>query len=75
MSDKGLILRYIRHSLVAQWVKNPVLSLLWLWLQLWHRFDLWPRNFCTPQVQQKRGREERRKEGRKEREKEANKQT
>ena len=22
------------------------LSLLWLWLQLWHRFSPWPRNFC-----------------------------
>ena len=26
-------------SLVAQWVKDPALSLLWL------RFDPWPRNF------------------------------
>ena len=34
-----------RHSLAAHEVKEPVLSLLWLWLQLWHRFDPWPRNF------------------------------
>ena len=24
------------------------------WLRLWHRFDPWPRNFCTPQAQQKK---------------------
>ena len=33
-------------SLLAQWVKNSVLSLLWLGSLLWHRFDSWPRNFC-----------------------------
>ena len=32
----------IRSSLVAKWVKDLALSLLWLWLQQWHRFDLWP---------------------------------
>ena len=26
-------------------VKDSVLSLLWLWLLLWLRFDPWPRNF------------------------------
>ena len=26
-------------SLVAQWVKDPSLLLLWLWLQLWLGFD------------------------------------
>ena len=31
---------------LAQWVKDLALSLLWLWLQLWCRFDPWPRNFC-----------------------------
>ena len=41
-------------SLVAQWVKDPALSLLWLWLQLWHGFDPWPRNFCMPQAQPER---------------------
>ena len=35
-------------SLVAQQVKDPALSLLWLWL--WHRFDPWPGNFLMPQV-------------------------
>ena len=24
-----------------QWVKDPALSLLWLRLQLWHRFNPW----------------------------------
>ena len=37
-------------SLVAQWVKDPVLSLLWLWLLLWHRFDPWLRKFFMAQV-------------------------
>ena len=31
-------------SLVAQQVKEPVLSLLWLWLELWLRFNPWPGN-------------------------------
>ena len=25
-----------------QWVKDPMMSLLWLGLQLWHRCDPWP---------------------------------
>ena len=29
----------IRSSLVVQQAKDPALSLLWLWLLLWHRFD------------------------------------
>ena len=29
----------ILSSLMAQRVKDLALSLLWLWLQLWHRFD------------------------------------
>ena len=32
---------------LAQWVKDPVLSLLWL------RLDLWPRNFHMPWTQTK----------------------
>ena len=31
---------------MAQWVKDPTLSLLWLRLQLWRRFDPRLRNFC-----------------------------
>ena len=31
-----------RGSLVAQWVKDPVLPLLWLRSQLWCRVDSWP---------------------------------
>ena len=38
-----------RSSLVAQWVKALVLSLLWLWLQLWCEFSPWPRSFCMLQ--------------------------
>ena len=30
---------------MAQQVKDSTSSLLWLSLQLWHRFDPWPRNF------------------------------
>ena len=32
-------------SLVVQWVKDQVLSLLWLGLLLWHRFVPWHGNF------------------------------
>ena len=32
---------------MAQWVNDPVLSLLWL------GFDLWPGNLCMPQVRAK----------------------
>ena len=39
---------------MAQWVKDSVLSLLWLGLLLWHGFDPWPRNFHVPQVQPKK---------------------
>ena len=40
-------------SLVAQWVKDPGMSLLWLGSQLWCMFDSWPRNFHIPQAQPK----------------------
>ena len=30
---------------MAPHVKESVLLLLWLWLQLWRRFDSWPGNF------------------------------
>lgn len=33
--------------LVAQQVKDPVFSLLWLRSLLWLGFDPWPGNFCT----------------------------
>ena len=39
---------------VAQLVKDLALSLLGLVLLLWHRFNLWPRNFCMPRAQPKR---------------------
>ena len=48
-----------KSSLVAQWVRYLVLSLLWLKLGLWHRFDPWPENFCKPQVQPKKKERER----------------
>ena len=33
-----------RSPLLAQWVKDQALSLLWLRSVLWHWFDPWPRN-------------------------------
>ena len=33
-----------KSFLMAQWVKDLALSLLWLWLQ-WRRFDPWPKKF------------------------------
>ena len=44
--NKTTIKTYISESLVAQWVMEPVLSLLLLGLLPWHRFDSWPGNFC-----------------------------
>ena len=41
---------------MAQWVKDPRLSLQHLWLLLWHRFDPWPRNFHMPWSQPKKKR-------------------
>ena len=35
---------------MAQLVKDPALSLLWLGLLLCHVFDPWPWNFCMPQA-------------------------
>ena len=32
-------------------VKYSSVSLLWLGLLLWLRFDPWPENFCMPQAQ------------------------
>lgn len=32
----------------VQWVKDLALSLEWLGLLLWHRFDPWPGNFHVP---------------------------
>ena len=33
---------------MVQQVKDLVLSLLWLWVLLWHEFDPWPGNFHRP---------------------------
>ena len=30
---------------MAQWLKDPALSLPWLGSLLWHRFCVWPGNF------------------------------
>ena len=39
---------------MAQQVKDLALSLLWLWLPLWHRFNPWARNFCMPWARPKK---------------------
>ena len=39
---------------MAQQVKDPVLSLLWFWLQPWLGFDPWPGNFHMLRVQPKK---------------------
>ena len=44
-------MRSIASSLVAQWVKDLALSLLWC------EFDPWSRNFCMWQAQPKKERE------------------
>ena len=39
---------------MAQQVKDPALSLLWLRSLLWREFDPWPLNFHVPQVRLKK---------------------
>lgn len=39
---------------MAQPAEGLALLLLWLWLQWWHRFDLWSRNFGMPKAQKKK---------------------
>ena len=46
-------------SSVAQWDKDPALSLLWFVSLLWCEFDPWPRNFHMPWGQPKRKKNER----------------
>ena len=46
--------KIVLSSLVAQWVKDPAFSLLWLCLHLWLRFNPWPGNFCKLPVQPKK---------------------
>ena len=48
---------------MAQWVKDPVLSLLW------RRFDPWPGNFCVPTAGQKKKKKKKKKRERERREK------
>ena len=47
-----------RSSLVAQRVKDPRLSLLWLRSLQWHGFDPWPGNFCMPWAWPKKGKDQ-----------------
>ena len=42
--------KLIKISLVAPWVKDPVLSVQWLKSLLWHGFNPWTRNFHMLQV-------------------------
>ena len=53
--------RKTRSSPVAQWVKDPVLSLKWPGSLLWHRFDPCPGNFCMLQVWPKKKKKKERK--------------
>ena len=46
---------------MAQWIKDPALSLQWLGLLLSLGFDPWPRNFHMPQLESKKEGEEGRK--------------
>ena len=50
---KAEVKRMIQESLV----KDLALSVLWLVLLQWVRFDPWPRNFHMPQVQPKERKE------------------
>ena len=52
-TNKKYIYIYVspRSSLVAQWVKDLSLLLLWFGSQLWCRLDPWPGNFHLLGVQ------------------------
>ena len=54
-------------SMVAQWVKDPTLPLLWLRSLLWHRFDSWPWNFCMLQGWPKQNKTKKKKKKKKKR--------
>ena len=42
---------------MALWVKDLVLSLLYLWLLLWHGFAFWSENFCMRWAQPQKKKE------------------
>ena len=46
---------------MARWVKDLVLSLLWLRSLLWFGFDPWLENFCLLSVQPKKKKKKRKK--------------
>ena len=47
--------QYLGVPLVAHWVKEPVLSLLWLRSQLWCEMDPWPHRISAcPRHSQKK---------------------
>ena len=46
--NKFLLFISYPSSLVAQWAKDPMLSLLWLRSLLWHKFKTRLGNFCMP---------------------------
>ena len=47
---------------MAQWVKDPMLSLLLLWLLLWPWFLTWPRNFLNLEGGKKKKKKKKKKE-------------
>ena len=59
-------IKKVRSSLVAQRVKDPGLSVLWLRSLLWPGFAPWLQNF---RIQKKKKKKERKKERKKEKEK------
>ena len=44
----------IWSSLKSQWIKDLVLSSLWLRVLLWPEFDLWPGDFCLLWVEREK---------------------
>ena len=51
--------------LVAQWIKDPMLSLQCLGLLLWHGFSLWPGNFHMLWAQPKKKQQKQKKQQKK----------
>ena len=52
MSHLWILMSASQSSLVAQWVKDPALSLQRLKPLLWHRFNSWPRKFHMLKIRQ-----------------------
>ena len=62
INGKSIFKKKLRSPLVAQQVKDLVLSLLWLWLLLQRGFDPWARNVHMVQAWPKKKKKKKKRE-------------